>query len=152
AHGETRIPYTFEYRVRHPDDSEHVLKMNAFNEFDRDGRRVALLAVAMDTTEQARREETLKLAREKAIEQAAEAQRLAKTDPLTGLANRRATLDWLESLMVCSLEIEDRLAVLMFDIDHFKRVNDTYGHQAGDEVLRRVAEITRMHIRAEDLV
>ena len=152
AHCDTRIPYTFEYRVRHPDDSEHVLKMNAFNEFDRDGRRVALFAVAMDTTEQVRREETLKLAREKAIEQAAEAQRLAKTDPLTGLANRRATLDWLESLMAPSLEIGEPLAVLIFDIDHFKRINDTFGHQAGDEVIRKVASIARAHIRAEDLV
>jgi integral membrane sensor domain MASE1 len=100
---DTRIPYTFEYSVTHPDGSEHILKMNVFNEFDADGVRVALFAVAMDVTEQVRREDALRRAREQAIEQAAEAQRLAKTDPLTGLANRRATLAWLESMMTCSL-------------------------------------------------
>jgi diguanylate cyclase (GGDEF)-like protein/PAS domain S-box-containing protein len=151
-HHQTRIPYTFEHSVTHPDGSEHILKMNVFNEFDADGTRIALFAVAMDVTEQVRREEALKRAREQAIEQAAEAQRLAKTDPLTGLANRRATLGWLECMMASSLEIDEPLAVLMFDIDHFKRINDTYGHQVGDEVLFEVAEIARGHIRAEDLV
>ena len=151
-HRDTRIPYSFEYPVQHPDGSKRTLKMNVFNEFGADGARVALFAVAMDMTEQVRREDALRKAREKAIEQAAEAQWLAKTDPLTGLANRRATIGWLESMMVCSLEIDEPLAVLMFDIDHFKRINDTYGHQTGDEVLCKVAEIARAQIRAEDLV
>jgi diguanylate cyclase (GGDEF)-like protein len=151
-HRETRIPYSFEYPVRHPDGSQHTLKMNAFNEFDGEGNRTALFAVAMDVTDQVRREEALKRARQQAIEQAAEAQRLAKTDPLTGLANRRATLDWLESMMGPSLEVDEPLAVLIFDIDHFKRVNDTYGHHTGDEVIRKVAGTARALIRAEDLV
>jgi diguanylate cyclase (GGDEF)-like protein len=151
-HHNTRIPYTFDYSVTHPNGSEHILKMNVFNEFDADGTRVALFAVAMDVTEQVRREQALKHAREQAIEQAAEAQKLAKTDPLTGLANRRATIGWLESMMTCSLEIDEPLAVLMFDIDHFKRINDSFGHQTGDEVLVKIAEIARVHIRAEDLV
>jgi diguanylate cyclase (GGDEF)-like protein len=151
-HRETRIPYSFEYSVRHRDGSDHILKMNVFNEFDPDGVRVALFAVAMDVTEQVHREEALRKAREQAIEQAAEAQRLAKTDPLTGLSNRRATFAWLQSMMISSIELEEPLAVLMFDIDHFKRINDGYGHQTGDEVLGLVAEIARSEIRAEDLV
>ena len=151
-HRETRIPYSFEYSVVHPDGNEHILKMNVFNEFNPNGERIALFAVAMDVTEQVRREDALKQARHQAIEQAAEAQKLAKTDPLTGLANRRATIAWLESMMTCSLEIDEPLAVLMFDIDHFKRINDTYGHQTGDQVLCKIAEISRVHIRAEDLV
>ena len=151
-HHQTRIPYSFDYSVRHPDGSEHMLKMNVFNEFDPDGVRIALFAVAMDVTEQVRRERALKHAREQAIEQAVEAQKLAKTDPLTGLANRRATIGWLESMMNSSLQIDEPLAVLMFDIDHFKRINDTYGHQTGDEVLCQIAEIARAEIRAEDLV
>jgi diguanylate cyclase (GGDEF)-like protein len=151
-HHDTRIPYTFDHAVTHLDGSEHILKMNVFNEFDGNGVRVALFAVAMDVTEQVQRERALKQAREQAIEQAAEAQKLAKTDPLTGLANRRATIDWLKSMMTCSLEIDEPLAVLMFDIDHFKQINDTHGHQTGDEVLCKIGEIARAQIRAEDLV
>src|SRR5690606_487223 len=83
---------------------------------------------------------------------AAEAQKLANTDPLTGLANRRCTLDWLDRLVRASQEVGEPLSALIFDIDHFKRVNDTLGHQAGDEVLRRVAEIARAQLRTEDLV
>jgi diguanylate cyclase (GGDEF)-like protein len=111
-----------------------------------------LFAVAMDVTEQTQREQALKHARQQAIETAAEAQKLANTDQLTGLANRRATLAWLGSLIVASEEADERLAVLMFDIDHFKRINDGFGHQAGDDVLRKVAALTREQFRAEDLV
>ena len=149
---DSRIPYSFDYPVRLPDGSERILKMNVFNEFDSSGRRIALFAVAMDVTEQVQREQALRRAREQAIEKAAEAQKLAMTDQLTGLANRRATLGWLESMLGASGEVDEPLALLMFDIDHFKQVNDNHGHQAGDEVLRKVALIARAQIRAEDLV
>src|SRR5690606_24391575 len=66
--------------------------------------------------------------------------------------NRRATIDWLQSLAGASDEDEDPLAVLMFDIDHFKRINDCFGHQTGDEVLKRVASIARAQVRPEDRV
>jgi diguanylate cyclase (GGDEF)-like protein len=151
-HCDARIPYSFDYTVELPGTAERILKMNVANEFDAGGNRVALFAVAMDVTEQVHREQALTEAREQAIEQAATAQKLANTDQLTGLANRRATLDWLASLLGPSQDIDEPLAVLIFDIDHFKRINDAHGHQAGDEVLRKVAEIARTQIRAEDLV
>lgn len=151
AHRDTRIPYSFEYTVRTPDQDERVLKLNVFNEFE-ESRRVAIFAVAMDVTEERRRERALIAAQREAIERAAVAQRLANTDPLTGLANRRATFDWLERLLVGCDEAGEPLSVLMFDIDRFKRINDTLGHQTGDEVLCRVAELARAELRAEDLV
>lgn len=151
-HHDTRIPYSFDYTVRHPDGAERVLRMNVFNEFDESGERVALFAVAMDVTEQAQREQALREARERAIALAAEAQKLAMTDPLTGIANRRATFDWLGQLLPPSVEEGESLIVLLFDIDHFKRINDTFGHQTGDEVLKCVAQIARAQMRAEDLV
>jgi diguanylate cyclase (GGDEF)-like protein/PAS domain S-box-containing protein len=147
-----REPYSLEIRIRPPGGAERILRMVVTNEFDETGTRVALFGVVMDVTEQVRREEALDQARARAIGLAAEAQKLAMTDPLTGLANRRATLDWLGSLVSASDEDEDPLAVFMFDVDHFKRINDCFGHQTGDEVLKRVAGLARAQLRGEDVV
>jgi diguanylate cyclase (GGDEF)-like protein/PAS domain S-box-containing protein len=147
-----REPYSLEFRILPAGGTERFLRMVVTNEFDETGERVALFGVAMDVTEQVRREQALDLARARAIGLAAEAQKLAMTDPLTGLANRRAALDWLGSLVGASDEGEDPLAVLMFDVDHFKRINDCFGHQTGDEVLRRIATLARAQLRAEDVV
>jgi diguanylate cyclase (GGDEF)-like protein len=151
AHRDTRIPYSFEYTVSLPGGPERVLKLNAFNEFA-EGRRVAIFAVAMDVSEERRRERALVAARMEAIERAAVAQRLANTDSLTGLANRRSTFDWLDRLVAGCGEAGEPLSVLMFDIDRFKRINDSLGHQMGDEVLCRIAELARRELRAEDLL
>jgi diguanylate cyclase (GGDEF)-like protein len=72
----------------------------------------------------------------------------ALTDPLTGLLNRRAFNPQLEALIVA----RGPLSLAMFDIDHFKRFNDDHGHIAGDEALRRVADLLRQHSKAGDLV
>jgi PleD family two-component response regulator len=98
-----------------------------------------VFAVALDVTEQVRREEALELARVRAVTLAAEAQKLAMTDALTGLANRRCTLDWLTRLLRASNWDGTPLALVIFDIDHFKSINDCFGHATGDAVLTRVA-------------
>jgi diguanylate cyclase (GGDEF)-like protein len=152
AHREDSEPYSFEYSISPRRGGQRTLKMHVTNEFDENGDRVALFAVAMDVTEQVRREEALHRAREQAIGLAAEAQKLANTDTLTGLANRRCALDWLDRLVKASEEVDEPLAALIFDIDHFKRINDTFGHKTGDDVLRRVAELARAQLRTEDLV
>ncbi|THD47289.1 MAG: GGDEF domain-containing protein [Bradyrhizobium sp.] len=71
---------------------------------------------------------------------AAELQRLSSTDGLTGLANRRAFDQAIDSEWRRTLRYKTPLSLLVIDVDHFKRFNDTYGHVAGDECLRRVAE------------
>jgi diguanylate cyclase (GGDEF)-like protein len=152
AHREDRRPYCFEYSTVLPDGGERMLRIHVTNEFDPSGERRALFAVAMDVTEQVLREKALREAREQAIALAAEAQKLALTDPLTGIANRRATLDWLGRLVRASGQVGEPLALLMFDIDYFKRINDCFGHRTGDEVLERVAKIARAQVRSEDLV
>ena len=75
-------------------------------------------------------------------------QRLATTDPLTGVANRRHFAARAETL----LGEHRTVTALMLDIDHFKRVNDTYGHAVGDEVIREVARRLRACLRDGDLV
>jgi diguanylate cyclase (GGDEF)-like protein len=76
----------------------------------------------------------------------------ALTDTLTQLPNRRNGLDFLASEWLFARTSGAPLACLMLDIDHFKRVNDDYGHAAGDSVLRQLAEILRRASRSEDMV
>ncbi|MFD1733145.1 GGDEF domain-containing protein [Deinococcus malanensis] len=77
---------------------------------------------------------------------------LAHTDPLTGLANRRQLDDWLQMALHESQATGIPMSVILFDLDHFKRVNDTYGHAVGDEVLRATATATRCAVRGVDRV
>ncbi len=79
-------------------------------------------------------------------------QKLAANDPLTGLYNRRFGLQRLSEEFSRSIRSQMPLGILMFDIDHFKRVNDTYGHAAGDRVLINVAKIATMAARKGDFV
>jgi len=76
--------------------------------------------------------------------------RIAQTDSLTGLLNRRAFEEILSRELMRSNRLESPLSVLLVDIDRFKHVNDTWGHHAGDEVLRRVGEALRYGLRPGD--
>ena len=73
-------------------------------------------------------------------------------DPLTGLFNRLYFLDQLAQAAELGVARGLGLAVLMLDIDHFKSINDTYGHDAGDSALREVAQVLRECTRSDDLV
>ena len=76
---------------------------------------------------------------------------MALTDNLTGLYNQRYLSAHLESLIQRSLDKDQSLALLLIDIDFFKKVNDTYGHGVGDEVLRDVATRISRNCREFDL-
>lgn len=81
-----------------------------------------------------------------------EVERLSVTDPLTGLRNRRGFMGEAQRGVDMAIRHRRPLSVLMLDIDHFKRVNDTYGHAAGDRVLAGIALICRSHLRTTDLL
>ena len=74
----------------------------------------------------------------------------AATDALTGLSNRRSFMDLLEAEHMRFERTGMKYAIIMMDVDFFKKVNDTYGHQAGDEVLKEVASLMRESFRATD--
>lgn len=76
---------------------------------------------------------------------------MSQTDPLTGLANRRAFMTRSEHEYARADRYKGKLALILLDIDDFKRVNDTYGHLAGDDVLRAVATVLTRGLRATDL-
>jgi two-component system cell cycle response regulator len=82
----------------------------------------------------------------------AEARRLASTDTLTGLLNRRAFVERLEKARAASDQKLFPMSVLLLDVDHFKKVNDTLGHDAGDAVLQGVARTLSSIARKSDFV
>lgn len=81
----------------------------------------------------------------------AELKRLAVTDPLTGLANRRRFEEFCDREILRFRRYDVPCSLMMLDIDHFKQVNDTYGHAAGDKVLSALAESFHTTLRSTDL-
>jgi len=77
---------------------------------------------------------------------------LATIDSLTGLYNRRYIMERFDEMISDAIEQEKHIGVIMLDIDHFKMVNDTLGHQAGDEVLKEVSKILKENARDADEV
>ncbi len=90
------------------------------------------------------------LSRRKQLE--TELRRTAATDPLTGVFNRRHYLPLFQREFERALRYRQPLALCLLDLDHFKRINDTYGHAAGDTALRTIADICRSELRETDVL
>ena len=102
-----------------------------------------VLSVAADITALKNNEKSLRQAHETAL-------KASRTDLLTGLPNRRHILEQLDGALAEHGTAEDVLSIAVIDIDHFKAINDTYGHDAGDAVLRHFADTCRDRVRAQD--
>lgn len=76
---------------------------------------------------------------------------LSRLDTLTGATSRRHFIELAVHELAVAARYEQSLSLIIFDIDNFKRINDTHGHQAGDQILQRVAEVGRLHLRGADL-
>lgn len=135
------LPFAFESRIeRTQGDIVHV-DCRGDVQTDEHGRVAALFGTMLDVTERAETMRQLELARARAEREAAEVRSLAATDPLTGMPNRRCILANLAEAMDESLLKDTPLSVAMIDIDHFKTVNDRFGHGYGDLVLKKIADI-----------
>ena len=77
--------------------------------------------------------------------------RMSETDPLTGAYNRRYFIEKIEYQFKYFLRYKNANSLIMFDIDHFKKVNDTYGHLVGDEVLKAFVRICKTNFRDTDI-
>jgi diguanylate cyclase (GGDEF)-like protein len=90
---------------------------------------------------------------EKALKEAlAKIEHIAQTDELTSLPNRRHILSRIREEFLRSRRYDHELSLGIIDIDHFKKVNDTYGHPAGDEVLRHFSCFLQNHLRTQDRI
>jgi diguanylate cyclase (GGDEF)-like protein len=78
--------------------------------------------------------------------------RIAETDPLTGVANRQKSTQDLEELLSLANRHQQPLSFTILDLDHFKQVNDQYGHAAGDTVLRQVGYLLQQSFQSEDVI
>jgi len=107
--------------------------------------------VLRDVTERERMEQELIHTRDQLLEANEELERLANTDALTGLANRRHFLDALDKELDRSARYERPVSLVLMDLDHFKDVNDSYGHAAGDKVLKGAARVLLDVCRDVDL-
>jgi len=116
------------------------------------GKLEGYVGVIKDITEMKATQESLEKAKaglERANEELA---RLAATDFLTGLMNRRQAALLLEHEFLRTRRSGKPVSVILMDLDHFKVVNDTYGHEAGDEVLKHVANTMRARLRSGDVI
>jgi diguanylate cyclase (GGDEF)-like protein/PAS domain S-box-containing protein len=130
AEDESNGPVTVPYKRR-------VLHVYASTIRGDDGKVIGSAALLRDITEEKRLEEELR--------------RLSTTDGLTGLFNRRHLDESLEKEFHRSVRTQSPLSVIMFDVDHFKKFNDTHGHDQGDRVLQVVAKTLRDALRKYDL-
>lgn len=105
----------------------------------------ALADLERQIVERKRIEESLRIAKE-------QAELLARTDQLTGLSNRREFITFGEQEIKRAIRFSHPLSVMMLDLDHFKRVNDTFGHAAGDEVIKTTSKIARNCLREVDIL
>lgn len=116
------------------------------------GSPAAIVVAHEDITAQKKIEDAWRDA-EMALRQAlAREQLMARTDSLTGLYNRRYFLELALHECVVAERYGMPLAALLLDVDHFKQINDTAGHQAGDEMLRRIAQIALESVRKPDIL
>jgi diguanylate cyclase (GGDEF)-like protein len=144
-------PFAFEARIVRPDGTHRHVESHGQVELA-DGLPVALFGVFLDVTEREIAIRALRQARIEAEERAEAARMLAETDLLTGIANRRKLLAVLKEEIAVADATGGKLSFILFDIDDFKAVNDTFGHAAGDEVLASVARIAAAELRDSDAI
>jgi diguanylate cyclase (GGDEF)-like protein/PAS domain S-box-containing protein len=130
-----RAPFVVQHRIRRPDDEVRTLLVHG--EFMAgDGESGRVVGITQDVTDRDRDEDRL--------------WHLANHDPLTSLYNRRRFMEELKREVATAQRSGSTGAVLMLDVDRFKEVNDTLGHQTGDHLLARVGERLRGRLRTTD--
>ena len=119
---------------------------------DEQGQPAYVVAFGRDITAEREMQASIEAAR-RDIEQAnAELKRMASIDFLTGLTNRRQASALFEREIARCRRLGTSLGVILIDFDHFKVINDTYGHEVGDAVLKHVADLLRARLRATDII
>lgn len=145
--GTTHVSFV---NVPEPDGSISHWKTYTMHCLNADGEPM-LAGSAIDLTEQMRREAELEQTRDQLKDANQKLNSLALTDALTGLWNRRAFDARLETSVIAAKRHKRSLTLMLLDADHFKSVNDRFGHPYGDSVLKEIAALLNRCKRAEDV-
>ena len=124
--------------IRMKEGEESLRFISIYSTFDDDGSPLQRVVLISEVTDQRRARELIN--------------QQANFDPLTGLPNRRLMLDRLEQLIKQSARAQTKLAVIYIDLDNFKDINDSRGHDFGDELLKSIAQRLRDEVRDVDTV
>jgi diguanylate cyclase len=137
--------YECSYRIQRKDDSwVWFYDRGKITQRDENGKPQMVTGIVFDISEQKKMEELLTKQNQMLTE-------ISRTDFLTNLNNRRTLFELLEHEIRRSQRSGEPLSVIILDIDHFKKVNDEYGHKAGDTVLMQVAACIQENIRSTDI-
>ena len=126
--------------LRHKEGNRIAVEVRVSPVMDERGRTIGAVEIFRDAGSDLALESAYSSARE-----------LAQKDPLTGLANRRSLASFVSEQLMLFCRSGRRFSVIMVDLDHFKAVNDTFGHTAGDRVLAEVAQVLLESSREMDL-
>jgi len=135
---EEKTAYDIEHRLLMDDGRIKYVNERCETEYDQDGKAIRSIGSVLDITER-------KSAEQKIIHQ-------AHYDSLTGLPNRFLTIDRLSQLLLEADREKTKVAVLFLDLDFFKKINDSMGHEVGDNLLIQVAKRMQSTVRADDTV
>ena len=144
------VSFIFTYRTVRKKILQPIYKMNeiiiayqngddSIKKFDSHDDEIGLMIQAFFTM------------KEKLDEDYAQLEKLALTDPLTGILNRRAFFEISEQILKISLRNKTSFSILLLDIDFFKKVNDVYGHLVGDDILKYLVSTVSKEIRDSDV-
>ena len=144
----------FDFKARLLLQDKQIKHVRSRGEVERsdDGSISGLFGIIQDITKQVLTEDELFNARLAAEKNASHATYLAETDEVTGLLNRRKILKVLRLEMSGATKSQTPISVAIFDIDHFKQVNDNWGHPIGDQVLKAVAQQAQKALRGRDML
>jgi diguanylate cyclase (GGDEF)-like protein/PAS domain S-box-containing protein len=157
--GNKGVPLKYELPMRHKNGGEVWVEMSSVPIYGSDGDINGYQGVGRDISKRRRHEAQLLQSHQQlenqfnqVVEEKSVLQELATRDPLTGIYNRRYLDAVLSRELARSKRERKQLAIMMLDLDHFKRVNDQYGHAAGDEVLKALAGLLKKGARESDLI